>query len=503
MKRLLYAVTIACVGVLTAVAVRTPATQEVSLSGGASVPHAVQYVIDSQSELKPVKPLVVKKAAPTLSLPDSGDLKLHELADSTLSHDVDRILQDIASLESKDEDLYGDAGRLSSGSLGISHMDTGEAYQRASLEEQSEAAVTGTSDNQRIDDILPIREDRKAGYVLVDEVVKRHPLWMEQVRIEREIDASKSRWQSYVDASISAEEGIAQCIDVAAHILDGQVLASRGEGLESAEYSGLLESKLALIEASLVEEAEQRVEAKRMELQAGLEDRLYAKQAELNNEFDEFRDKVVKETYLSIVNIQMKLQLLELSDDERSALEQELSGIKDEVQSRLDAKRKELDEVYAAYSGNEIAKSEELLSRFREEQASWVASELERERQRMTEELECLLDACLPANADGLSLMQEGISMRGLAELSTRREEVFQEFKAREAQFIQELEELSGRRDEIEDAIRKDIYSAVAALRDETGVTIELIDGDYEAGDLDASGVNMTSEIIRIMRNSR
>ena len=93
--------------------------------------------------------------------------------------------------------------------------------------------------------------------------------------------------------------------------------------------------------------------------------------------------------------------------------------------------------------------------------------------------------------------------MRGLAELSTRREEVFQEFKAREAQFIQELEELSGRRDEIEDAIRKDIYSAVAALRDETGVTIELIDGDYEAGDLDASGVNMTSEIIRIMRNSR
>ena len=102
-----------------------------------------------------------------------------------------------------------------------------------------------------------------------------------------------------------------------------------------------------LIEASLVEEAEQRVEAKRMELQAGLEDRLYAKQAELNNEFDEFRDKVVKETYLSIVNIQMKLQLLELSDDERSALEQELSGIKDEVQSRL-IKRKELDEVYAS-----------------------------------------------------------------------------------------------------------------------------------------------------------
>jgi hypothetical protein len=51
MKRLLYGVTIACVGVLTAVAVRTPATQEVSLSGGASVPHAVQYVIDSRTSL--------------------------------------------------------------------------------------------------------------------------------------------------------------------------------------------------------------------------------------------------------------------------------------------------------------------------------------------------------------------------------------------------------------------------------------------------------------------
>jgi hypothetical protein len=489
MKRLAYGVTIGLVGVLAAMAVTLPATQEVSLPGDTSVPHRTQYLIDYQNQLEPIRPLVINRGAPTLSLPASADFKIHELADISLSHEAAPFSQDIMSEEASNQDSHAGTDLLSLEHLGIVYSDVGRTNEHTLMEHQSGTPATG------------IVEDNRVGYVLLDQVMKKHPLWIELVRIEREIETCKSRWRSYVDASGLTEEDVLKCIDAAGQVLEGQVLMDPDEGFKLAEYSGALESRLALMETSLIEEAEARIEAKRMELQARLEDRLYAEQARLNNEFDKFRDRVVKESYLNIINIQMKLQILELPDDERNALEEELRCLTDEVEAKLDAKRREQDDIYVLYEARETAKDEENLARYREEQANWVDSQLQEERERVAKEVEGLFSDTLPVSANDLEMRQDRVSRRGLIELSTRRAEISQEFKAREAQFTQELGELSASRDATEDCIKKDIHSAVSVLRDRMGTDIELVEDDSKAGEAKSFAIDMTFDIIRIIRN--
>jgi hypothetical protein len=256
-----------------------------------------------------------------------------------------------------------------------------------------------------------------------------------------------------------------------------------------------------LMETSLTEEAEARIEAKRMELQARLEDRLYTEKARLNNEFDEFRDRVVKESYLTIINIQMRLQLLELPDAERDALKEELRRLTDEVEARLDARRKEQDGIYALYEAEETAGDEEALARYEEEQAHWVASRLQEERERVAREVEGLFSDTLSTSAHDLEIRENMASRRGLVELSARRAEISQEFKGREAQFTKELDELTTSRDETKDCIRRDISSAVSAVRDKMGINMRLVEDDSELGEAESFGIDMTSHVIRIIRN--
>ncbi|NLB74528.1 MAG: aminoacyltransferase [Firmicutes bacterium] len=483
MKRLAYGVTIGLVGVLAAMAVKFPATQEVSLPGDTSVPHTTQHLVDWQNQLEPIRPLVIDRGAPTLSLPGSEDFRLNELADISLSDEVAPFSLDIMSEEANNQDSRGETDSLSlEHRAGFACTDVGETIEDTLQEHEPGTPAPAAC----------IPEDDRTGYVLLDEVMKKHPLWIELVRIEREIEASKSRWRSYVDASGLTEEDMLKCIDAAGQVLDGQVFEDPDEGLKLTEYSGAVESRLALMETSLIEEAEARIEAKRMELQAHLDDRLYAEQARLNNEFDEFRDRVVKESYVTIVNIQMKLQLLGLPDAQRDALEEELRCLTDEVEAKLHAKRKALDDAYALYEAREIAEDEENLARYGEEQAHWVASQLQEERERVAKEFEGLF-------SDTLSLGRA--PGRGLVELSTRHAEISREFKAREVQFTEELGELTASRNETEDCIMKDIDSAVSSLKDKTGINIELVQDDSEAGGSESVGIDMTPDIIRIIRD--
>ncbi len=489
MKRLAYGVTIGLVGVLAAIAVKFPATREVSLHGDTSVLHRTQYLIDFQNQLEPIRPLVIDRGAPTLSLPASEDFRIHELADISLSDEAAPFALDIISEEASNQDSYGETDSLSLEHSGVVHTDVGKTNERTLVEHESGTLAT---------DIL---EDNTTGYVLLDQVMKKHPLWIESVRIEREIETCKSRWRSYVDASGLTEGDVLKCIDTAGQVLEEQVLLDPDGGFKLTDYPGALESRLALMETSLIEEADARIEAKRMELQARLEDRLYAEKARLNNEFDEFQDRVVKESYLTIINIQMKLQLLQLPDAKRDALEEELRHLTDEVEAKLDAKRKAQDDIYALYEAKETAEDEEKLARYRGEQANWVDSRLQEERERVAKEVEGLFSDTLPIGAGDLEMRQDKVSRRGLIELSTRRAEIAQEFKVREAQFTKELGELTASRDETEDRIRRDIHSAVSAFRDKMGINMELVEDNSEAGEAQSFGIDMTSDIIRIIRN--
>ncbi len=489
MKRLVYSAIIGLVGVLAVIAVKLPLTQEVSLKSDTCVLHGSPNLVDFQNQLKPLRPLIIDRGAPTLSPWVFEDFQADELSSLSLS-DVS-VSFPLVSIdeERSNKDSYGETGSVISVPPDSIHVDVGTADGLLSSEHES---VTLTPD---------ISDNIKTGFVLLNQAMKKHPLWMEVIRIDRDIETMKSRWRSYVDASGITEEDVLKCLDASEQVLDEKVQMSSYEGFKLPEHAGALESGLVLAEASLIEESDARIKAKGIELQSNLEDRLYAEEARLNNEFDEFKDRVVKESYLTIINTQLKLELLELSNAEREELEEKLRQLNDNIEEKLVAKRKALDDSYALYEARETASTEAELARYIDEQANWISSELRKERERLEKEMEGLFSDGRPLDPDDLKIWQEEASRRGRIELSARHAEISKEFKDREAQFTDELRELTTSREQVEDSIKNDIYCAVSDLRDDTGILIEIVEYDSEHRETESWDVDMTPAVIRIIRN--
>ena len=494
MKRLAYGATIGFIGVLAIMAVNLQLTQEVSVDGNTYALHGSQCLVDFQDQFEPLRPLIIDRGAPTLPPPDSAGFRIDERVTLSLSNKPTFLPQGSINKEGSNEDFYEErhSSHAETSDFVHVHDDAGMSLDLISPQHESR------------DLAADVRERGRTGFVLMHQVMEKHPMWMEIIRIEREIETLKSRWRSYVDRSGITEEDVLKYLDVADEAQDEELPGEPDEGLEAPGYGGVLESSLTLVEASLTEEANARIEAKRTQLQADLEDRLYAEKARLNNEFDEFKDRVVKESYLALINTQMKLQLLELSDAEREALEDEQRRLNDDIEEKLSAKQKAQDDIYSLYEAKAIAEIEEELVRYKEEQAGWILSELHKERERLAKEVEGLFFDTRPEDSGDHKIRQEKMSRRGLIELSEMRAEMSREFREREAQFTEELAGLEASREQVENRIKKDICDVVSDLRDEMGIFIEVVEDDKdfsEHKEAQSWDIDMTSDVIGIIRN--
>lgn len=494
MKRLAYGATIGFIGVLAIMAVNLQLTQEVSVDGNTYALHGSQCLVDFQDQFEPLRPLIIDRGAPALPPPVSEDFMRDGSATLSLSCESAFSPQDLTGEKGSNGDSFVETGLPVIESSDFGRVDLGIGDDLTIPEHEYQAPVDDMTDG------------RRTGFIMLDEAMMKHPLWMEVVRIGREIETSKSRWRSYVDASGLTEEDVLRCLDVAEQCIDEQVSSGSGsgEGFKMPEYAGVLESGLALVETSLRQEVDARIEAKATELKAELEDRLYAERARLNNEFDEFKDRVVKESYLIIVNTQMKLRLLKLSDAEREALEDELRRVNDDIEEKLTTKRKALDEIYALYEAQETAEAEGKLMRYREEQTCWLSSKLQEERDRLAKEVEGLFSDASHTGSDNFKMWQENASRRGRIELSNRYEEISKEFREREAQFTEELGMLTANQQQMQDRIKEDIYHVVSDLKNDMGILIEVIEAveeDSRYRETELGDIDVTPDVIRIIRN--
>lgn len=490
MKRLVYYATIGLVGVLAAVAVKLPVVREVLLPGDTHVLSESGYFLDCGSELVPLRPLIINRGAPSLPSSVSEDFTLDGFTSLSLSSELMLSRLD-AMNESGDCHLRMEMDSPGVEPADFEHVSVGKADDLILPGDESGA---GTIDTDTCDNI-------KTGFILLDGAMKRHPLWMEVLRIEREMESCKSRWQSYVDASGITEEDVLKCLGVAEQVLDQVVSEELIEDFDFPDYSSALEFSLGLVEVSLIEEANARIQAKTVELQASLEDRLYAEKARLNNEFDEFKDKVIKESYITVINTQMKLRLVKLSDARRTELEEELQRLNEDIEKKLSVKQKELDDVYQLFETKEMTETETELAGYRKEQTNWVSTRLQEERERLTKEVEGFFADIRRANSGELESLQERVSRRGRIELSNRRAEMSKEFKEREAEFSEEFRELSVCRDEALDRIRKDVYQIVSDLENDLGIPIEVLECDSGPEEVDSYDTDVTPDVISSIRN--
>ncbi|MEW6227628.1 MAG: hypothetical protein AB1700_05955 [Bacillota bacterium] len=343
----------------------------------------------------------------------------------------------------------------------------------------------------------------RAGFVLLDVAMKRHPLWGELAALEQEMEACKADWQRQVDASHVTEDDIAACYEAGAKALANGTAKGREIVQASASiYADALEKELQDIEARLEEEATRRIEARASEVRAKLDDDLYAERGRLNQEFDTFKEKAFKEYYLSLFNIQMKLKLLKLSEAERKALQEKLAKLTAEMQVKIEAKQREVDAAFAAYAEKRRAEAEAEIEEFRTDQERDVSLKLKEEQARLEKGLrDRLLAMDLSLRADAEKWREEAVR-RAKIELSARREQIAGEFAAKEAAFTAKWEKLKARRDEIYARIRDDVRKAAHEVERDKGIKVTVLESSEPTGArATPDGYDLTEQVLKVIRD--
>ena len=328
------------------------------------------------------------------------------------------------------------------------------------------------------------------GFVVLEEAVKRHPLWAELVAVEQEMDSCKEEWQREVDASGLTQSDIDECYAAAERLL--AATTSRGDdagpGGAGGEYAGTIVKRLEETEARLRDETAQRIEAHTAEVKAKLEDDLYAERARLNQEFDEFKDKTLKEYYVSLLNAELKLKLLTLPDDERKALQEKLAKLTVEMQMKLDAKAAEQDGAFQAYAEKRRAEADAEIAAFQRAEDASLSERLASERAKLEESLADLLSGMDSSLGQETQQWREEAIRRAKIEVTARRDALAREFAAKEATFTEKYRQLQARRDALYKKICDDIRAAARKLESDTGMKVNVLEGATTPPPADGSG---------------
>ncbi|MDI7247457.1 MAG: hypothetical protein QME92_08330 [Bacillota bacterium] len=347
------------------------------------------------------------------------------------------------------------------------------------------------------------------GFVVLDEAVRRHPLWAELASVEQEMDACKAEWQREVDASCLTQEDIDRCYAAAERLLLVPVArggssgrdGGDGDGDASAAYAGTLVKRLKEMEARLRNEAERRVEAHAGEVSARLEDDLYAERARLNREFDEFKEKTLKEYYLSLFNTQARLKLLKLPEEERRALQEKLAKLTVEMEMKIDAKARENDAAFAAYAEKRRAEAEADAAAFRNREEQELSGKLAGERARLEKSLAGLLSATdLSLREDAQAWCDEAVR-RARTELAARRDRIARDFAAKEEAFTEKYTKLQQRRDALYRTVCDDIRAAARELEVAAAMKVSVLERGAKRPAGTGEDEDVTERVLAIIRN--
>ncbi len=150
----------------------------------------------------------------------------------------------------------------------------------------------------------------KFGVIEVMRAVKAHPRYAEIEALEREI----KELQKEVQAKI--ERGM---------------MMSMSSGLPME-----VSQRMTAGEQALFAEANQKIAAKETELGKRMAETGLAKQKTADEEREKLRRQITEEYKIRIFNLKMKLQALNLSDEDRASMEQELVALQTEEAVKID-----------------------------------------------------------------------------------------------------------------------------------------------------------------------
>ncbi|MCR4401198.1 MAG: hypothetical protein NUW12_00210 [Firmicutes bacterium] len=373
----------------------------------------------------------------------------------------------------------------------------GRAVPIPSADSPSRAATAGLSGD------VPVGANARQAFVVLEEVEKRHPLWAELAAVEQEIEACEAEWRREVDASYLTEKDIQECYAAAERL--ALALATRGNGDRAGDGDvprpEALMSEIDETEARLRDETEQRIAAYVAEVKQRLDDDLYAERARLNQELDAYRDKTLKEYFLSLFNAQLRLRLLRLSEDERKALQEKIAKLTVEMETKIDSKAREQDAVFEAYAQERCAAAEAEIAAMRAKEETSLSERIAKERAKLEMSLAEVMKDSGSSLREGTREWSKEIVRRARYELAAARERIARELAAKEADFTERHSRLQARRDALHRAICDDIRAAVRELGADMGLEVRVLERGASLIAAEGQAADVTERVLEIIRS--
>lgn len=333
------------------------------------------------------------------------------------------------------------------------------------------------------------------GYVDLEKAVTSHPLWSELVKVRGQMEAAKARWQKTVDGFAVMEQAysshVASIAEDAAKLADiQQQYDNNGE-----PFDEMLQDSLKKYEEDILAEAEEAIQNRARELRARLDSEVFEAEGRMLGEMREFQDKITKEYYLTLVNLQLKLQLGKHTEEQEKELKDKIAAIEGEMRARIEDKRRELSEQHEAFVKQRESEVAAELAAYQDKVMAEARQKIEAEEARVAAELSRNMATMTERLKDTAESYQEVSGRWANTVLNVWSKDGGESFDKAKAKFDKEWASLKAMEAELMAKIEADIKRAAAAYSRMTGVSVSVVDHGP------AAGRDVTGDVMQILRN--
>lgn len=276
----------------------------------------------------------------------------------------------------------------------------------------SVGTVRPLSEELAVVDFDKLLHDRP-GYERITQLDEQLALLQRELEIlpladrKRKVDSGRKRMEKEIEkAKKELQTEYARVTGELDHFQENMRTQLESEGRALTEhYQGVLREKIAALQpkapkipqdvhqkmeqylSDLAVVREQRVAAKRLELERNMQSTLEAEKARIDDELAKFDSALMVENQDRRVNLQLELQTAG-SPEEESAIQDKLSAINDEETEKKSAKRQEFSAAYDSLVASEKAKVDSEVKSFENALNAETRQKAEAERQRLLSKID-------------------------------------------------------------------------------------------------------------------
>lgn len=332
-------------------------------------------------------------------------------------------------------------------------------------------------------------------YVDLGKAMTSHPLWSELVKVRGQMEAAKARWQKTVDGSAVMEEAYSS--HIAGIAKDASQMADIQQQYDNADgsFNEMLEDSLKKYEEDVWAEAEKAIQNRARELRAGLDSEIFEAEGRMLAEMRAFQDNINKEYSLTLVNLQLKLQLGKHTEEQEKELRDKIAAIEGEMKARIEDKRRELSEQHDAFVRKRESEVAAELAAYQDELAAEARKKIEAEQARVAAELSRGMANMTERIKDTAESYQETAGEWAKTVLNVWSKDKGESLDKAKAEFDKEWASLKAREAGLLAKIEADIREAAKTYSRRTGVLVSVVDRGP------AAGRDVTGDVMQILRN--